>query len=123
MTEETERDPRGCVQYAVRTALPPPVDLCQRPGEYLWLGRELGGRRADLPGVLERLLPRESADAIALALLDIEESTEKICSRIPPALLKAPGVSEEELRERLWELGEEFRNIEYQMRDGELTEL
>ncbi len=64
-------------------------------------------------------MPQERADAVALTLPDIEGAAERIHS----ALLETSDGSNEELRERLWEIREEFRHIGYHMRDGELTGL
>ena len=75
-----------------------------------------------LYGTLQRLLPQR-ADAVALAPLDIKESAQEIYSNSLPALLEASDGSKRELRERLWELREEFRHIEYHTREGELTGL
>lgn len=61
-----------------------------------------------------------AAESIAFAILEIAESAEKIYDVLLPELLASQ--SPDSIREKLWELREEFRHIEYHIQDGKLTE-
>jgi len=70
-----------------------------------------------------RLGSRERIDALVHALVDIAESIEKVYGKIIPKILDEPEIPPEALRERLWEIREEFRHIDYHIHDAKLMEL
>jgi hypothetical protein len=70
-----------------------------------------------------RLGSRESVDALVHALVDIAESIEKVYGKIIPKILDEPEMASELLRERLWEIREEFRHIDYHIHDAKLMDL
>lgn len=69
------------------------------------------------------LLDHEAAEAVIHALTDISESIEKIYGELVPDLLDTFGAPEDDLKDKLWDIREEFRHIEYHMEDAKLTEL
>lgn len=67
-------------------------------------------------------LDDDKAGAIALALNDTLVACQKIYIKIIPEMLE-DGKSKEELLDLLWDIREEFREIDYHIHDAELTEL
>lgn len=57
------------------------------------------------------------------ALVDIAESMEKLYGTLLPALVVALDQSSDEFKDKLWDLREEFRHVEYHLRDAKLTDL
>lgn len=70
-----------------------------------------------------QVVPDEEADAIVHALTDIGVSIEKVYFDIIPRILSNPEISIDDLRDRLWDLREEFRHIDYHIHDSKLTDL
>ncbi len=69
------------------------------------------------------VLPEAEAEAVAYALLDIAGSMRRVYLEVIPAILDKPGASLDQLKDRVWDIREEFRHIAYHTRDGKLTEL
>ena len=66
---------------------------------------------------------KEEAEAIVHALVDIAESVEDVYCNLIPKVLSEPEASVNLVKERLWDIREEFRHIDYHVHDGKLTEL
>jgi hypothetical protein len=64
----------------------------------------------------------EKNEAIVHALVDIKESFEKIYLDIIPKL-SVEGISEDQVQDLLWDIREEFRHIDYHIKDTDLLEL
>jgi len=71
----------------------------------------------------KKLMRDDEADAVVHALCDIAESIERVYSELVPALLASRDADAQLLKERLWDLREEFRHVDYHLHDGRLTEL
>lgn len=69
------------------------------------------------------VLPEAEAEAVAYALLDIAGSMRRVYLEVIPAILDKPGASLDQLKDRVWDIREEFHHIAYHTRDGKLTEL
>jgi len=76
-----------------------------------------------LAGLLRQGFDRERADAIVHALVDIAESMEKLYGTLLPELIATLNRPSAEFKDKLWDLREEFRHVEYHLRDAKLTEL
>ena len=70
-----------------------------------------------------RLFSQEESEAIVHALIDIAESVEKIYLGMIPSLLSDSISTDAVFKDKLWDIREEFRHIEYHVKDGKLTEL
>lgn len=66
-------------------------------------------------------LDDERAGTLAHALLDIDSSINTVFSSLVPKLLDIT-TSEEEIKETLWDIRDEFRHIEYHIDDARLTD-
>ncbi len=75
------------------------------------------------PLVSRGVLSDEEAGTLALALLHISESVEKLYFSLVPHLLSEQEASPERMKEVLWDIREEFRHIDYHIHDAELTVL
>ena len=73
--------------------------------------------------LLARGYSPERADSIVHALADITESSSKIYQTLLPALIDSRNASSDDFKDRLWDIREEFRHIQYHIEDGKLTEL
>jgi hypothetical protein len=60
---------------------------------------------------------------VAHALADIADSLERVYGDLVPEILQDAEAPRDLVQERLWEIREEFRHIDYHIRDGELTDL
>ena len=60
---------------------------------------------------------------LVYALVEIEESFEKVYSDILPQILAEESIDKDRLRDLLWDIREEFRHIEYHIQDSQVTEL
>jgi hypothetical protein len=69
------------------------------------------------------MISSEEADAVIHALIDIAVSIEKVYFDVVPKLLSEPNATIEILKDRLWDLREEFRHIDYHIHDSKLTEI
>ncbi len=69
-----------------------------------------------------KTVEKEQADTIVHALVDIAGSIEKIYSTILPKIMSEVPQNKDNLLENLWDLGEEFRHIEYHIQDARFTE-
>ena len=69
------------------------------------------------------LLTDERAEAVAHALADIADSLERVYGDLLPKILQDAEAPRDLVQDRLWEIREEFRHIDYHIRDGELTDL
>ncbi len=69
------------------------------------------------------VLLEAEAEAVAYALLDIAGSTRRVYLDIIPAILDEPNAPLDQLKDRIWNIREEFRHIVYHIHDGKLTEL
>lgn len=76
-----------------------------------------------LAGLLRQGFERERADAIVHALVDIGESIGKIYGALLPDLMAALDQPNAVFEDKLWDIREEFRHVEYHLHDGKLTEL
>jgi hypothetical protein len=76
-----------------------------------------------LAGLLRQGLERERADAIVHALVDIGESMERIYGALLPELMVALHQPSAVFKDKLWDIREEFRHVEYHLHDAKLTEL
>lgn len=70
-----------------------------------------------------RLLSEIEAEAAVYALVEIAESIEKVYCRLIPDILSHSDAPGDALKEKLWDVREEFRHIDYHIHDGRLTEL
>lgn len=66
---------------------------------------------------------RERAEALVHAMVDIAESMNKVYGETLPRLLSDPNASPDVLQDRVWELREEFRHIDYHVHDSGVLEL
>ena len=71
--------------------------------------------------VLYKMLNKEEAEAMVYGLSEIAESIDKIYSKIIPEILSKE--NHDDLRDKVWDLREEFRHVKYHIDDGKLTEL
>jgi hypothetical protein len=78
------------------------------------------GRLYDLL-ISRQVMWEHDADKTVYALSDITESIEKVYGELIPKLLAKENPSQEQIQELLWDIREEFRHIDYHIRDGELT--
>lgn len=79
---------------------------------------------ADLLSALQRHgLERNRAEAVVHAIVDIDESVRRVAESLVPRLIEAAGAKDEEFKERLWDIREEFRHVEYHLRDAGLVDL
>jgi hypothetical protein len=69
------------------------------------------------------LLEDGATEATIHALIDISESIEKIYGELIPNILNAPDAGKDDLKDKLWDIREEFRHIQYHIEDAKLTEL
>ena len=69
------------------------------------------------------LLGPEEAEAFIHALNDISESIERIYCELVPNMLNSSIAKDDDLKDKLWDVREEFRHIEYHLKDAKLTEL
>ena len=76
-----------------------------------------------LAGFLRKDFDRERAEAIVYALVDIAESMEKVYGTLLPELLAVLDRPSAEFKDKLWDIREEFRHVEYHIHDAELTDL
>ena len=59
------------------------------------------------------LVAADESGVVVHALIDIAESIEKVYCRILPTLLSEPEAATEVLKDRFWDIREEFRHIDY----------
>lgn len=87
--------------------------------------RHASGLRSEdlLAGLLRQGFDRERADAVVHALVDIAESMERIYTKLLPDLMDGFDQPGDVFKEKLWDIREEFRHVEYHLNDGKLTEL
>lgn len=72
----------------------------------------------------EDLLKREAAEALVHALVDIKLSINKVYDKVLPQLIQKQGsLTKDEILEELWELREQFRHIDYHIKDSNITNL
>lgn len=69
----------------------------------------------------DTIFNKEKLDAFIHSLADIKESTDKIYNEYIPKLLE--NRSTEELEEVIWDIREEFRHIDYHIKDADLLEI
>jgi hypothetical protein len=69
------------------------------------------------------LLEGEDIETVIHALIDISESVEKIYEELIPNILNASDAKKDDLKDKLWDVREEFRHIEYHIKDAKLTDL
>jgi len=69
----------------------------------------------------DRIFTKEKLDSFVHSLADIKESIDKIYNDYVPKLLenKLP----EELEEIIWDIREEFRHIDYHIKDADLLNI
>jgi hypothetical protein len=72
---------------------------------------------------IRRIFSDDRAGTVAHGLLDIAKSIEKVYSDFVPKILNEPDAEDELLKERLWDIREEFRHIDYHIHDGDLIGL
>jgi hypothetical protein len=62
------------------------------------------------------------AESIVHALVDIKESIDKIYKTLIPIILSSNSTSNQaEFQESLWQIREEFRHIDYHIKDSNIT--
>jgi hypothetical protein len=66
---------------------------------------------------------QEQAEALVHAMVDIAESMNKVYGEVLPRLLSEPNASADVLQDRIWDLREEFRHIDYHVHDSGVLEL
>lgn len=76
-----------------------------------------------LSGLVRQGFDRERAEAIVHALVDIGESMGKIYGALLPGLMAVLDQSNSTFKDKLWDIREEFRHVEYHLQDAKLTEL
>ncbi len=69
----------------------------------------------------DTIFDKEKLDAFVHSLADIKESTDKIYNKYVPKLLE--NKSSEELEEIIWDIREEFRHIDYHIKDADLLDI
>lgn len=73
--------------------------------------------------VERQVLTKEEAEAAVYALLDIAGSVEKVYGELLPKIMSNPDAPIEELKDLIWYIREEFRHIDYHIRDGRILDL
>jgi hypothetical protein len=71
----------------------------------------------------DNVMNKEEAEALIHALVDINESIEKVYFNIIPKLQSSTNPSKEFIKESLWDIREEFRHINYHIQDAKLVDL
>ena len=69
----------------------------------------------------DMIFNKEKLDAFVHSLADIKESIDKIYNNYAPILLE--NKSAEELEEVIWDIREEFRHIDYHIKDADLLNI
>jgi hypothetical protein len=70
------------------------------------------------------LLKQEAAEALVHALVDIKLSINNVYDKVLPQLIQKQGsMTKEQVLEGLWELREQFRHIDYHIKDSNITNL
>lgn len=70
-----------------------------------------------------KLFTKQEVEAIVHALVDISESFEKLYAEIIPNILNSSEFDIDDLKDKIWDVREEFRHIDYHIKDAKLTEL
>jgi predicted nucleic acid-binding Zn-ribbon protein len=65
---------------------------------------------------------KEENEALIHALVDIQDSFENIYNQILPKLTEEK-LTEDEVRDLLWDVREEFRHIKYHIQDSNILEI
>jgi len=65
----------------------------------------------------------EEYESIIHALIDIHESIDEVYNKIIPKILNVKNIKRQDLKDFLWNIGEEFRHIDYHIKDSKITEL
>jgi hypothetical protein len=68
-------------------------------------------------------ISQEQAEALVHALVDIANSMNKLYGEILPRLLSEPGASADVLADRIWDIREELRHVDYHLHDSGVLEL
>ncbi len=68
------------------------------------------------------VVDEEKIEALMHALVDVKESFEKIYKVILPQLVKGKN-TREQIQDLVWDIREEFRHIEYHIRDSDVLDL
>lgn len=76
-----------------------------------------------LAGLVRQGFDRERAEAIVHALVDIGESMENIYGALLPGMMAVLDRSNAEFKDKLWNIREEFRHVEYHIKDAKLDDL
>jgi hypothetical protein len=84
------------------------------------LNQEQAQKLTEILRLYNVLSPQET-EAFVYALVEISESVSKVYSQIIPAILLAKGP--DALKDKIWDLREEFRHIQYHIDDAKLKEL
>ncbi len=71
----------------------------------------------------DAILDREKAESIVHAFVDIEHSLNEVYNKILPELIQTGEFRQEQILEKLWEIREQFRHIDYHIHDANLTDL
>jgi hypothetical protein len=71
--------------------------------------------------VSHKILNPDEAEALVYGLSEIAESIDTVYLKIVPQILSEK--NHDDLQEKVWDLREEFRHIQYHINDGKLTEL
>lgn len=88
------------------------------------VGKYLKSRQGELmSGLSSQGFTHEQAESFVHALVDILESVGKIYDTMLPELLDTMDQPSEVFKDKLWDIREEFRHIDYHLRDANLTDL
>lgn len=69
-----------------------------------------------------QVFKQDELDAYVHALVDIKESMDKIYNIFLENILNNEDSSKDEILNNLWDIREEFRHIEYHIKDAKLTD-
>ena len=69
------------------------------------------------------IMSSQQAEAVAYAFLDVFESIGKVYRELLPSLLSDSAAPSDALKERIWDIREEFRDIDYHIHDAALIEM
>ena len=65
----------------------------------------------------------DRSQGVVHALIDVGECMEKIYQLLLPALISNLNSGDDDFKDQLWDIREEFRHIEYHMKDSGLADL
>ena len=76
-----------------------------------------------LENILEKkIYSNENSEALIYSLMEIEKSINIVYEKILPRVLKND-ITKQVILDMLWDIREEFRHIDYHIKDGKLLDL